>query len=169
MGIYEYDSYKLGIYVDSDLFHKWMSGGKTIPDYISLFHTRDNKTLISFKIAESLFKKVCDEMLDEKEIDSKTQKKELNDQMIAKIKNEIDDQKDILDYLQICINEIDNKRNYMRGVFAAKWDTEKVKRYANVSLPDSHLAYAKKLYNEITGLDNFSVSFCTFKGIWSTL
>jgi hypothetical protein len=169
MGIYEYDIYKLGIYVDTDLFNKWNTGGKTIPDYISLFHIKDNKTLISFKTTKELFKKIDYEIRDEKEMDSENQKKEFNDKMIAKIKNEIDNQKDVLDYLRECVNDIDNKRNYMNSVFMVKWDAEKVKRYANVSLPDSHLEYAKKLYNEITGLDNFSVSLNKYKGTWSTL
>ncbi len=165
MGIYEYDIYKLGVYVDTDLFRKWNSGGKTIPDYIE-FYTKCDKTMISFKIAESLFKKIDEQIYDEKEKDYESQKKELNDKMITKIKNEIDDQKDILDYLKECVNDISNSN--MRDTLRVKWNSETLKRYANVSLPDSHLEYAKKLYNEITGLDNFSVSFYKFKGTWDT-
>lgn len=167
MGIYEYDIYKIGVYIDIDLFRKWSSGGKTIPDYVE-FYTNCNKIMISFKIAEALFKKIDVEICDEKEIDFESEKIKLNDKVINKIKNEIDNQKDILDYLKICVNDTCNDRDYMRSVFMIKWESEKVKRYANVSLPDSQLEYAKKLYKEINGLDNFSVSVCKFTGTWDT-
>lgn len=169
MGIYEYTVYKLGIYIDTDLFNKWSSGGKTITDYIEFFNTKNGKTLIVLKVAESLFKKIDYEILDEKEIDSTNQKKEFNTKMITKIKNEIDDQTDLRDYLRVCVNDISKNEDYMRSLFYTKWNAEKIKRYANVSIPDSHLEYAKKLYNEITGLDNFKVELYTYNGTWCTL